>query len=155
MARSTVLLMAIGALLAAAIAVAATVAALRGDEEQFEAGTPERTVQDYLQAIEDRDPTAAFAFLSPGLLARCDPPREVVTQRGGTSIRATLADREVTGNTATVRVELTESFRDSPFGGGGSKQTLSFELEQVDGAWRFSQMPWPLFCMTKPPVRAP
>lgn len=156
MARSTVLLIGIGVVLAAAIAVAATVAALRGNEQEFEAGTPERTVQEYLRAIEDRDATAAFAFLAPSLLSRCDPPREMVTQRGsGTSIRATLDETKISGTTATVRVQVSETFRDSPFSGGDFKQSVVFELEQVDGAWRFSQMPWPLFCVTKPPVRAP
>jgi hypothetical protein len=151
MSRSTLVLVSVAAALALLVAAAAAVAALTGNEERFADGTPERAVQEYLHAIEDQDATAAFAFLAPALVERCGQlPREMVTRRGDTAIRATL-DRVVTRDgAATVHVDLSETFQDAPFGMSDPEQSLVFELSEVDGAWRFTQMPWPLYCMTVP-----
>lgn len=151
MARSTVLLIVIALLLAATIGAAATVASLRGGEKQLPDGSPERAVQLYLNAIEDRDATAALAHLSPSLTARCgEIPRDMITARSEGSLRATLDDVRLDGNAATVRIQLTETFGGAPFGVSDPKQTLVFELERVNEEWRFSQMPWPLYCPFKP-----
>lgn len=151
MARSTVLLIVIGALLTVAIAAAAAVAAIRGAEDELPEGTPGRTVQLYLRAIEDRDATKAYSYLSPELASRCSRtfPKDAITNRGSASIRATLEETRIAGVTATVRVELTEHFGDAPFGQSDPKQKLVFQLEQVEGEWRFSESPWPLYCPPK------
>jgi hypothetical protein len=152
MARSTVLLIVLGVLFAVAIAAAAAISALRGGEEALPDGTPGRTVQLYLKAVEDHDAIEAFSYLSPELALRCATfPKDVITNRGDASIRATLEETRVEGNTASVRVELSENFNSSPFGQDGFDQTLLFELVQVGGEWKFSSSPWPLYCAAKLP----
>lgn len=147
MQRSTMALALIAASLALLVVGAALIAALAGNEERFADGTPERAVQEYLHAIDDKDASAALRFLAPALIGRCGvPPREMVTQRGDAAIRASL-DRIVRGDgAATVYVNLSETFPDAPFGIADPEQSLVFELAEADGTWRFTEMPWPLFC---------
>lgn len=134
----------IAVVLAMLLAVSALVAALFREEDRFDEGTPERAVQEYLKAVEDKDATAAFSFLSPALVARCgSPPREAVTQRGSAAIRAVLEKTVPRGATAAVHVSLTETFRDTPFVASDTDQSLVFELAQVEGEWEFAEMPWP------------
>lgn len=152
MSRSTLLLLLIAALFAIAVAAAATVAALRGGEDELPAGTPERTVQLYLKAVEEHDATAAFSYFAPSLSTRCGYlPREAISQRGDASIRATLDEVRIDGERATVRVDLTETFRNTPFGASDPKQTLTFELQRIEGDWRFAEAPWPFYCASKLP----
>jgi hypothetical protein len=147
LSRSTGVLAAIGAVLAVIAAVAAIVVALLGDEQQFADGTPERTVQLYLKAVDQRDPNAAIALIGAPVLDRCGVvPRETIAQRGTASLRATLERTDKRGMTATVFVRLNEIYRDAPLGLSDPTQSLSFELVMTDGGWRFAQMPWPMFC---------
>ena len=157
MARSTVVLLAIAALFVAVLSAAALIASRAGDETQFEEGTPERAVQRYLQAVEDSDATTALSFLSPALVTRCGKPeRQQITQRGNSSIRATLQRSEVDGSSATVTIRLIETFREAPLGISDQSQTVAFELESVDGQWKFAEMPWPMewYC-AQPAGRVP
>jgi hypothetical protein len=151
MQRSTIVLVLAGGSLALLTVGAALVAALAGNEERFADGTPERAVQEYLHAIEDQDATAAFKFLAPALTERCgQPPREMVTQRGDNAFRASLQRTVTEDGAATVYVDLTETFRDPPFGISDPRQSVVFELTEVDGVWRFAEMPWPLYCIRVP-----
>ncbi len=145
------------AIVAGAIALAVVagiaVTVLAGGERTYEEGTPERAVQDYLRAVGDRDATTALALLAPSIADRCDTiPRDGITDRGTSSIRATLDRTTIRDDgTAEVRVRITESYgSDSPFGGGDSTMTQVFLLTKVDGQWRFSDAPWPTYCPLKP-----
>ncbi|HRC62676.1 MAG: hypothetical protein K1X87_02920 [Dehalococcoidia bacterium] len=150
MSRSTLSLLVMAALLVIAVGAAALIASLRSGEDELPAGTPERTVQLYLKAVEDHDATEAFSYLAPSLSARCASfPREEITQRGSSSIRATLDEVRVDGDRATVRVGLSETFGNAPFGTSDPKQSLTFELQQIEGQWRFTEAPWPLYCAPK------
>jgi hypothetical protein len=151
MQRSTVVLVLVAGALVLLVAGAALVAAFSGNEERFDDGTPERAVQEYLHAIEDQDASAAFEFLAPALIERCGQlPREIVTRRGDTTIRATLDQVETQDSAATVYVDLSETFEYAPFGMDDPEQSLVFELADIEGAWRFTEMPWPLYCLGVP-----
>ncbi|MEI6666233.1 MAG: hypothetical protein WCL53_08805 [Chloroflexota bacterium] len=131
-------------------------AATRGGPPSYPADSPEYTVQQYVRAVADRDATKATSYMSSELQARCDTlPRETITNRGRSSVRATLEDVKRSDKTATVRVGITESFGSGPFDGGDSTQTVVFELQQQADGWRFTDAPWPLYCPSAPakPVR--
>ncbi|MEI7925690.1 MAG: hypothetical protein WCI61_05840 [Chloroflexota bacterium] len=148
MATSTRWLAIVAAVIVIAVGGGIVVTTVVGGERAYAPGTPERTVQDYLHAVSDRDATAAFTFLAPDLLAKCEPkPRESISNRGSNTLRATL-DRAVTRDgVADVRVRLTESYNsDGPFSSGENTFTQSFILQQVSGEWRFSEAPWPIYC---------
>lgn len=148
-------LMIVGGVIALAVVAGIAVTVLAGGEQQYAAGTPERTVQDYLRAVNDHDATTALALFAPALAEQCDTiPRDPIADRGDSSIRATLDRTTMRDDTAEVRVRLTESYgSDSPFGGGDYTTTHAFLLTQVDGEWRFSEAPWPTFCPKPVPAR--
>lgn len=138
-----------------AIAVLAGIAVTlgTGGERTYPDGSAERTVQDYLHAVSDRDVTAATSLLSTELVARCSAmAREPIANRGSSGLRATL-DRAVTrGETAEVHVRITETFGAGPFGSNDSSQTVVFVLGRAGGQWHITEPPWPLYC---PPAPAP
>jgi hypothetical protein len=135
----------------AVIVVIGVAAAAMSKPRAYPADSPEYAVQQYVQAVADRDATKAFTYLSSELLDRCDTmPREAVTGRGRSNVRATLEETTIKGDTATVRVQITEVFGDAPFGGGESTQSLIFYLARTSAGWQFTDAPWPLYCPPKP-----
>ena len=131
--------------LAAAVAVllavvgVATVFAVTRSPQHFEAGSPVATVQAYLSAIADQDPTAAGALLDPGgPCADSDVEMAYLPEQ----FRAVLVSQEVGDGTATVRVEISEGAGD-PFGGGYSHEEV-FRLVRTGGDWRVAGAPWPM-----------
>lgn len=156
MAASNRWLVIVGVAIALAVLAGILVTTFAGGERQYAEGTPERTVQDYLRTVSDRDATAAFAYLTPELTTQCEPkPRESISSRSGDSLRAVLDRTTVRGDTAEVRVNVIERYdAGGPFGGGESNFAQVFVLKQVNGQWRFSESPWPIYCPTPAlPVR--
>ncbi len=152
MSRSTQLLIAVGASVLAIVVISIAVAVIAGDEQDFPAGSPERAVQRYLRAVEDRDADAAIALYSDDLAARCDLDQLRGNLRRGsnTDFRATLLDTIARDDVTEVRVRLTEYYGDDPFNRGESRREQLFVLEQSADGWRFTEPPWPTFC---PPAR--
>ncbi len=138
----------VGAGIALAVIAGIAVTSFAQGERLYAEGSPERTVQDYLHAVSDRDASKATSYLAPELATRCEQtPRDGITNRSTTSMRATLDRTTYRGDRqAEVQVRLTESYNDSPFSGGNSTYTQVFVLTQVSAGWRFSESPWPLYC---------
>lgn len=150
MSTSTRWLVGVGAAIAVASALAVVVALTVGGEEAFPEGTPERAVQLYLQAVADRDAATALDFISPALLDECGTiPRDAITSRGNARFRAALDETVPHDARVEVYVTISESYGDPPFGGGESTWPLVLELTDEDGVWRFTQVPWPLYCTPK------
>lgn len=131
--------------LAAAVAVllavvgVATALAVTRSPERFEAGSAVATVQAYLTAIADQDPTAAGAFLDPG--GPCSES-DVAIAYPPEQFRAVLVSQDVGADSATVRVKITEGAGD-PFGGGYRHEEV-FRLMRTGDGWRLSGAPWPM-----------
>ena len=133
------------------IVVVGVLAAMRGGAQTYSTDSPEYAVQQYVRAVADRDATKAISYMSSDLQARCDTlPRDAITNRGRSNVRATLQDVQRNGSTATVRVGITENFGSGPFDGGDSTQQVVFELRQQAGVWQFTDAPWPLYCPSAP-----
>jgi hypothetical protein len=132
-------------ILAAAVAVllavvgVATAFAVTRTPERVEAGSAVATVQAYLTAIADQDPTAAGALLDPaGRCAASDVEMAYLPEQ----FRAVLVSQDVGAGSATVRVEIREGTGD-PFGGDYGHEEV-FRLVRTDGEWRLSGAPWPM-----------
>jgi hypothetical protein len=146
---STRWLLLAAAVVALVIAGGVAASVVGGSARTYPEGSPERAVQQYLQAVAANDAARALEFLSADLAKRCaDYPRDAISNRGRQSVRATLEKSTVRDGTASVRVTLIESYGSDPFGGGESNFSTVFELRQEGGVWRFSQSPWPLYCPT-------
>ena len=142
----------LGVLIGVGLITAAGVAVALGTRApSYPADSAEHAVQQYIGAVADRDATTAIALLSSEVVARCESlPREAITNRGRSSLRATLLDITPRDGVTVVRVRITESYGDAPFGGGESNMEQTFELTRGGAGWRFVEAPWPLYCPPKP-----
>lgn len=121
------------------VVVAALVALTRSEPATLDPSTPEGTAQRYVQAILDGDNATAHSLLSE---EDCEiGPRFF----GDQTVRARLVDSTVSGETATVEVELVFSGGDPLFGGYGYEERAWINLEQVDGTWLVDPDSWPYF----------
>ena len=150
MNASTRWLAGIAVVVAAVVIVGAVAAASGGRTQSFADGTPERAVQQYLEAVAKRDSAAAMSMLSSDLARRCnDFSRDPISNQFREGVRATLEETTTRDGTARVQVRIIESYGSAPFSSGESSHSAIFELRQESGEWRFTETPWPLYC---PPV---
>ena len=135
---------------AAALAVlllASLVVGLTQSEDAFQAGTPEETVQRYLQAAQDKDFKATHGLLSRELKEDClieNFATEVF--RDGedvTDSRVTLEDKQDLNGSVVVIARVTRIRGSGPFGTSESSRMQNYTLVLEDGEWRFSHYPWP------------
>ncbi len=137
----------IGGGLAAVVVLTLVVLAVRSPAE-FEPGSPEAVVQDYLQAVLAGDERTAATFFAED--SNCT--RDDFDHRDRTSnVRITLIDSEVFADdeaTVEVRIRFDE----------GALDTLSsydldetFFLVREAGDWRITNSPWPLFFCEEEP----
>lgn len=127
----------------AAVLVAVVVTTLlagRSRRQTFDEGTPQATLQRYLDAVFDGDPDLARTFLDDETADRCERPlrRNVVAD----TVRAVLVTERIEQDRATIEVRLTFG-DDSPFGSGGYNMEERFFLERLDDDWRIAEDPWP------------
>lgn len=140
--RSGVVLAIVGAF-AGVLVVIAIVLALQ-PAQQLEPGTPEATIQSYLQAVIDGDQAEAARFMTPVLVQRCDADLTQIRHAPG-SFRAVIVDTQPYEDEVVVTVEITEG----P-GAGLLGDSYAFEasmvVEQVGEDWLIAEAPWPIYC---------
>ena len=132
----------VGALLAVLVVVA-IVLALQ-PPEQFEPGTPEATVQDYLQAVIDGDQSEVALLMTPELLERCGTDL-IQLRYSPDSFRAVILGTDPFGDRTVVNVEITQGSGPGLFGDSWSfEETLV--VEQDGAEWLIAEAPWPIYC---------
>lgn len=131
------------------LVVASVIVALtrdRGGTSFFPEDTPEGVVQRYLQAIKNDDLPAAYGYLNSDLRKACT----VQNMRDNTDwfrrqdSRITLDKTQTLELGVMVQVRVTQVHADRPFVPSESSSIYAYYLEKQDGAWRFSQPPWPM-----------
>ena len=136
-----------GAVFLGAILVASIVVALLESNEPLPTGTPEATVQLFLEAVEDDNIELAYTVLSTDLMVEC-----AVDEFFGTAgwpgdrlrgDRITLEDVTTVSDTTFVTVRMTNLHGTGPFGTSESSFDQRFSLRQEEGQWRFTEYPWP------------
>jgi len=140
--RSGLVLAIVGASLAVVVVVAIVLALQPPD--QFDPGTPEATVQNYLQAVIDGDQVEVELLMTPELLERCRADLDQI-RHSPESFRAVIVDADPTGDRVTVDIEITEGS-----GGGVLGDSWSFDetliVEQRGTEWLIAEEPWPIYC---------
>ncbi len=135
-----------GALLTALVVGAAIVASR--PVPTYDLSTPEGTVQAFLQAVLDGDDETAAGFLS----SEVDPHCVAELYRGpDTSVRVTLVSTDVQDHTATVRVRITFTEAQPPFGGSEYSNDATYRLERTDDGWTITRADWPFPCIERIP----
>jgi hypothetical protein len=126
----------------AAISIVAfiTVLSVNEDTPQLDATTPEGTVQQYLQSVTARDFDTAITYLSEDTKCKITDFDQAYIQE---SIRISLSDASVTGDSASVKVNIENSSGD-PFGGSYT-ESQAFRLVKSDSGWKIAGIPWPTY----------
>ena len=109
-------------------------------EKNFTAGSPEATVQLYLDAIIKGDNDLALTFLDPNNSCEStDLDRAYIHD----SYRVNLISSVISGTSATVKIDV-EYASSMPFDPSYSNpQTM--RLEKLSSKWLLTGIPWPLY----------
>ncbi|MCY4655136.1 MAG: hypothetical protein OXC95_18475 [Dehalococcoidia bacterium] len=144
-----------GAALLGLLLIASIIAALLQGESEFDPGSPEAAVQDYLRALDQEDFQAAYDALSPELQSRCSIEDMFGGRRSGRwklhDRQITLEDAQTFEETTFVTVRITELRGGGLFGPSEYAFEDAFALKRFDGHWKFSENPWPGFDCAWPP----
>lgn len=129
-------------LVVAAISIVALIAvlAVKDTTQQLDATTPEGTVQQYLQAVTTRDFDTALTYLAADTKCKIEDFDQAYIQD---SIRISLSDSSITGDSASVKVNVENSSGD-PFG-GSYKESQAFRLTKSSDGWKIAGIPWPTY----------
>lgn len=132
-----------GAVVGLAILVTIALVVARGPAD-YEPGTPEAALQDFLDAAFDEDGDALLALMSPEPRERCRDHFEDYGygRYSSDGLRLELERMDVSGDTATAQVELHQA-ADNPFDNSRWSYTESFELTRIDGEWLIEHAGWP------------
>lgn len=136
----------VGVVVLAVVAVLAT--SLR-EPASLPAGSPEATVQRYLQAVADGDREAIQDTYTPALRRRCEEqvtePRMPFPEERPSFDADLLGTRELDDGSVEVRIRITEFSGEPPFGDGGYDHTEVFRVERVAGTWGIAEAFWPYY----------
>ncbi len=141
--------------------VASVIVALTERESEFESGTPQATVQRFLQAVQASEFQGAYDMLAANLQENCSPERmfgspSSYNDRLQTN-RITLEGTDTVGDATFVTLRIAEFRADGPFGSSERSHDQRYVLQLEGGDWRFVEYPWPLFnCgsfLAPPPIR--
>lgn len=113
--------------------------ASRSENGNFEAGSPEATVQAYLQAMVDRDNDQALSYFEP--TTKCDSS-DLDRQYISPDLTVDLIESSTTGDRAQVKIRIRYS-NDDLFGGWSEDHTIA--LTKLEDQWRLAGTPWPLY----------
>lgn len=130
------LLVAIFALIAV---VALLFVASRSENAEFEVGSPEATVQSYLEAMVDRDNDLALSYFESN--TKCDSS-DLDRQYFDPNLTVDLLKSTINGDRAQVKIRIRYS-NDDLFGGWSEDHTIA--LMRSGGAWKIAGTPWPLY----------
>ena len=157
MTTSTKWLIGIGAALGVLV-VAAVIGALISDDGQpdlFPDNVPEGITQRYVLAMIDGNLDEAWGYLSPDLQAGCalGEWREVSRRQRHLEESQILLDEVhwINDTEVTVSLNRRRTSQPDPFELSFSTEESTYHFEefrlkrQNDGAWRISQLPWPVF----------
>lgn len=116
------------------------VLATRQETTQLDSNSPEGAVQQYLQAVSDRDFNAALTYLSEDSKCTVEDFDRAYIQD---SLRVGLSETAENEATAVVTVSIQSSNGD-PFGGTYTEER-NFRLVNSDTGWKITGIPWPTY----------
>lgn len=126
------------------IVVVAGIVALAGaGPEPLDPTTPQGTAQRYAQAVLDNDRAAIEALM---ISENCQNQGQFF---GDDTVRVRLVDTRVTGDRATVDIEISHS-GGGPLSGYDYREQAQIFLEQTDAGWGVADNSWPYFFCEAP-----
>ena len=135
----------VGACVVVAVLITVVLVAIRGPAT-FEPGTPEATLQAFINAGLDADEDTLLALMTEESAASC---RQEFDERHygrffyDDDVRAQLDEMEITGSRADATVIFRRSSSNDPFDTSTWSSTESFRLQLEAGEWRIDRAEWP------------
>ncbi len=132
----------VGALLVGAVALA--LATTRGGLDLLPEDSPEGVVQRYLLAIEDKEYSEAYGYLSSSLRSTCSL-EDFVTRRywpEASRDQVTLEMTQSFDGSAVVTARVTVFDPGVPFGASEYSYTQTYHLKLEAGQWRLTGPEW-------------
>ncbi len=127
------------------LVVVLVVVALVREPVQLDPSTPEGTVQEYLQAIGDKDYDRALEILHPDEFEDC-VAADIARSAPNDPFTASLDDAESErGADDEVVVSVRMRFGTGGMFGSSWENWETFTLRSEDGAWWITGRPWPHF----------
>lgn len=118
--------------------------ALVREPVELDPNTPEGTVQNYLQAVSDRDYEGAFNLIDPVYTEGCSPS-DLAAAAPKEPFTATLGESETTGQFAFVTVTIRQGSNRGGLESAISSFNEFFDLDNGSGQWKIIGSPWPYF----------
>jgi|FLYL01.1.fsa_nt_gi hypothetical protein len=119
------------------VVVSGVVVATRRQPVDLDPGSPEGTVQEFVEAVLEGDVDRAEELATQPL---CDFGFDPFVRE---DFQISLIDSEIRGDRAEVRVLITTFGGESPFERYESSYEDRFLLVRVDGDWKVDSSPWP------------
>jgi hypothetical protein len=138
-AASNLVLITIGA--ATALLVGVSLFLALQPPTQFDPQSPQGTAQGYFQAINDGDDELAESYLTDDLRG-CSS--EWWYNDPESARRVVITETKIDGDTAKVKVDITVTYGDEPFGGGSYDREETMTMQRVGDGWLISKPVWPM-----------
>ena len=135
-----------GAVLAVLLAASVIVALARGESE-FEQGSPELAVQQYLKALAENDFETAESLWSPELREDCSFEEFLLNTKRGLDLlsgaRVTLDDVQTVGETTIVSIRVVRTTGGGIFGPSERVSSYDYTVRKFGGDWLITDHTWP------------
>lgn len=135
----------VGVILVVAVAAAAIFTSMRPSPD-LDPSTPEGTVQEFFQAIQEDDWDGLRAFLTPALQSDCEASELAEFQDD--IDRAVIADVDTVGSDTIVEVRVSRVVVSDPLSPYSYEETFHFVLTPDNGGYLVSELPWQFYCET-------
>ena len=122
---------------AAIVVVALVVVLSRGTPRLLDGSTPAGVVQRYSAAVIAGDEITAKTYLSSSVTASCGRSGVAVPD----NIRVALVSTTERAESADVKVSITLSYENGPFGVSEDSVEAAFDLVKENGMWRIDTAP--------------
>jgi len=137
------------AFLVTLVIVSIYIATTRENEPLIE-GSPERTVQIYIENILDSNPLKAYELISKDLQDNCGYTEFINTSGssyGPDEVQTiTLVKSEIIGDEAFVTVETSTIETSIPLGSSEHKNRQTYLLIKEDMEWKIIETSFPIYC---------
>ena len=134
-----------GTVLAVLLAASVIVALARGESE-FEQGSPELAVQQYLKALAENDFETAESLWSPELREDCSFEEFLLNTKRGLDLlsgaRVTLDDVQTVGETTIVSIRVVRTTGGGIFGPSERVSSYDYTVRKFGGDWLITDHTW-------------
>jgi hypothetical protein len=119
---------------------------LHQPQKEFSANSPSAVVQSYISAVDGQDYEKAYNLLGSSLKSKISLNTFKTRQYYGQPSSISIESEKITGNTATVNLQITTTYNSgSPFGNNRYTQNSRMVLQLEGNVWRLTSLDYPYY----------